>query len=83
MKNKEIESVITVLSELKEDTTVPRNVKLKIENAIKILNDDIEMQIKVSRVLGELEEISEDANLQPYNRTQIWDTISELEKIKS
>ena len=82
MKNKEIRNVVSVLGELKEDFTVPKNVRSKIENTIKILNDDTEMQIKVNRVLNELEEIAEDVNLQPYTRTQIWDAISELEKIK-
>ena len=83
MENKEIRNVVTILSELKEDVTVPKNVRFKIENTIKILNEDTEIQIKVSKVLSALEEISEDVNLQSYTRTQVWDAISELEKIKA
>ena len=82
MENKEIGNVLNILSEVKEDTTVPRNVRMKIENIIKLLNEDVELQIKVSKVLNVLEEVSEDVNLQSYTRTQLWDTISELEKIK-
>ncbi|MAE42984.1 hypothetical protein CMO93_04380 [Candidatus Woesearchaeota archaeon] len=82
MINKEIENVVAVLNSLKEDNTVPKNVRMKIEGAIKILNDDTEMKIKVSKVLSELEEIADDVNLQSYTRTQIWDAISVLEKVK-
>ena len=80
---KELGNIVTLLDELKEDNTVPKNVRLKIEHTIKILNERSEMQIKVNRVLSELEVIADDVNLQPYTRTQIWDAISELEKIKS
>jgi len=82
MANNGMENVLHVLGELKEDNTVPRNVRAKIDEAIKILNDGTDIQIKVSRVLSELEEISDDVNLQSYTRTQIWDAISGLEKVK-
>lgn len=82
MANKEIDSVIGVLNELKEDNTVPKNVRLKIEDAANVLNGDTETEIKISRALNKLEEISEDVNLQQYARTRIWDAISLLEKIK-
>tara|TARA_Y100000310_G_C20560804_1_gene752972 strand:- start:698 stop:955 length:258 start_codon:yes stop_codon:yes gene_type:complete len=82
MVNKETESVVTLLNELKDDHTVPRNVRVRIDDAIKILDEDTEMEIKVSKVLHGLEEIADDVNLQSYTRTQIWDIISSLEKIK-
>jgi len=83
MENKEIGNVMKLLDELKEDTTVPKNVRLKIENSIKILDENKEIEIKVSRVLNVLEEVAEDVNLQAYTRTQIWDLISGLEKVKN
>ncbi|HJN57067.1 MAG: UPF0147 family protein [Candidatus Woesearchaeota archaeon] len=82
MEHKEIEDVIEVLSDLKDDITVPKNVRSKIENTIKILDTDIDTQIKISKVLHELEDISNDTNLQQYTRTQIWNVVSVLEKIK-
>jgi len=82
MVNKGTESVVTLLNELKDDHTVPRNVRVRIDDAIKILDEDTEMEIKVSKVLHGLEEIADDVNLQSYTRTQIWDIISSLEKIK-
>ena len=71
METKEIDVVMSVLNELKEDNTVPKNVRLKIEDAVNILNEDAETEIKVSRVLNKLEEIVDDVNLQPYTTTQI------------
>jgi hypothetical protein len=77
-----IGSIESVLDELKDDVTVPKNVRLKIEKVIEVLNSDLEMQIKVSKALNELEEIADDVNLQSYTRTQIWNVVSILEKIK-
>lgn len=82
MKNAETSNVLEALSELKEDMAVPKNVKLKIEGIVKILNEKTEKNIKISKILNELEEIADDVNLQPYARTKIWDAISSLEKIK-
>ena len=82
MEHKKIDSIEPVLSELKDDATVPKNVRLKIEKVMALLNDKTEMQIKVSKALNELEEITDDVNLQSYTRTQVWNIISVLEKIK-
>ena len=70
------------LSELKDDVTVPKNVRLKIEKIMEMLNEKIEMQIKISKALHELEGIADDTNLKSYTRAQIWNVISVLEKIK-
>ena len=82
MEFKKTEGISPMLSELKEDLTVPKNVRAKIEKVMGILNDKAEMPIKVSKALNELEEVADDVNLQSYTRTQIWNLISALEKIK-
>ena len=81
MEHKEIPGIQPVLAELKDDVTVPKNVRLKIEKVMKLLNGETEMQIKVSKALNELEEIADDVNLQSYTRAQVWNVISLLEKI--
>jgi len=82
MEHKDIGNTEPLLEELKDDVTVPKNVRLKIEKVIEVLKSNMEMSIKVSKVLNELEEIADDVNLQSYTRTQVWDIISTLEKIK-
>lgn len=73
--------VISSLSEIKDDAAVPRNVRTKIESIVSTLNEDTELSIKINKTLNELDEISNDVNLQPYTRTQIWNAISLLEKL--
>ncbi len=82
MEFKKTEGISPMLNELKEDITIPKNVRTKVEKVIEILNDKAEMPIKVSKALNELEEVADDVNLQSYTRTQIWNVISALEKIK-
>ena len=81
MEHKEVGSIEAILSELKDDSTVPKNVRLKIEGVIEVLREKTETHIKVSKALNELEEIADDINLQAYTRTQVWNIISLLEKI--
>lgn len=77
-----ITNIIDALEELTEDNTVPRNVKCKISDIIAILKGDGEdLSIKVNKVLSELDDISDDMNIQPYTRTQIWNIASMLEMI--
>jgi uncharacterized protein len=75
-----IESVIAALSDLHSDSSVPRNVRTKIDFMIATLKQDSELSIKVNRCLSELDEISSDVNLQSYTRTQLWNVMSILEK---
>jgi len=73
--------IIKTLSEVLRDHTVPKNTKARIESIITILSEKTETSIKVNKALHELEEISEDTNLQAFTRTQIWNISSMLEKI--
>ena len=77
----ELDAVMSSLSEIKDDVTVPRNVRTKTESIINALKEDTELSIKINKTLNDLDEISNDVNLQPYTRTQIWNAISLLEKL--
>lgn len=81
MEQEQIKSIESVLNELKDDVTVPKNVKIKVEKVLGIFKDGTEMSIKVSKALNEMEEVADDVNLKSYNRAQIWNVISVLEKI--
>ena len=77
----EVDEVITGLSEIQEDSTVPKNVRAKIELIINALREDTETPIKVNKALNVLDELASDVNLQAYTRTQIWNIMSVLEKL--
>lgn len=83
MQHKEIEEIELLLDDLKDDAAVPKNVRTRIERIIGVLNSNLEMQIKASKALNELEEIADDVNLQSYTRTQVWNAVSILEKINN
>ncbi len=74
--------VIEVINRIKEDKSVPKNILTKLDKMIEILNDDkVDVYIRIDKVLEDLEEISEDSNLQPYIRTQLWNITSLLESV--
>jgi uncharacterized protein (UPF0147 family) len=78
----EIEQIIDAIGELQGDNSVPKNIKAKLQSVATILkNGEEETAVKVNKALDELEEISDDANIQSYTRTQIWNIVSLLESI--
>ena len=75
-------NVKNMLGDIKEDDSVPKNIRSKINEVIcEIGNEDCEVDIKVSRLLNKLEEISEDVNLPSYIRSDILMTIGILSEI--
>ncbi len=77
----EINGILIALTELEQDTAVPRNIKDRIQRTIGTLQGNGELSMKKDRALQELDEIADDINLQPYTRTQIWNIVSMLEKV--
>ena len=76
-----LQSALAALAELEEDQSTPKNVKARISAAIKLLTQDTETSVKVSRALSELEELAADVNMQPHTRTQIFSIVSLLEVV--
>jgi len=81
MTNEKVSEALDALQELKTDNTVPKNIKFKIEDIIKALKDDKEISITINKALNDLDEISDNNNIQPYTRTQIWNVVSILESL--
>jgi uncharacterized protein len=77
------EEIIQALTNLKEDEGVPKNVRSKIDTIISELKDPSDLSTKVGKSLHNLDEISEDLNLPPFIRTQIWNVSSMLEKLNN
>ena len=82
MVSEQLQDILEALEDIKGDTTVPKNVKLKIDEIIGTLKrTDIEISIKVDKSQQELEDISADTNLQTFTRTQLWNVVSLLETL--
>ena len=82
MGEEQLSEIIEGLEEIKQDSTVPKNIKIKIDEILETLRrKDLEISLKVDKVQQELEDISSDANLQPFTRTQLWNVVSLLETL--
>ena len=77
----EINEIIDFLEDLKEDGSVPKNVKEVISKIMVILQEKEEVSIRVNKALHDLDDVADDPNLQSFTRMQIWNVVSMLEKI--
>jgi uncharacterized protein (UPF0147 family) len=78
-----LNELIEMITELTEDSSVPRNVKDKLKSINSILTDESrEKYISINEAKDILAEISEDQNLQTFSRTQLWNISSMLEEIR-
>ena len=82
MNEEIIDEVCEILEYIMENTTVPRNIREVASNSKDMLMDEeMEDSIKVSTVLGNLDEISNDPNIPVHARTLIWEILSKLESV--
>ncbi len=77
----ELDSIISLLDSLIEDTSVPRNVRTSIARAKESLKNG-DFAAGVSGAIYALDEVSNDINLPMHGRTTIWNLLSELEALK-
>jgi hypothetical protein len=77
------ETVIPFIEQVANDRSVPRNIRSKCEEAVKILNDEKqEVGIRINTVISTMDDISNDPNIPTYTRTQIWNIVSALESMQ-
>lgn len=75
-----LEPIANALKQVVEDRSVPSNIKEDCRECIEILDDeDEELSVKVNSCTSILDEVSNDANIPMYTRTQIWNIVSMLE----
>ncbi|WP_406536401.1 UPF0147 family protein [Methanobrevibacter sp.] len=80
--NSQIEEVCEILEYIADNNTVPRNIREAAGDSSALLKDEEQDQsIRISTVLGKLDEISNDPNIPVHARTLIWEVLSKLESI--
>ena len=78
-----IKQVAEIMESIIEDTTVPRNIRNKInESKEKILSKEGEVNVNLSSAIYLIDEISNDINMPFHTRTELWSILSELESVK-
>jgi Uncharacterized protein conserved in archaea len=80
-REEKIKQIISLMDLMLEDMSVPRNVKKSVEDAKKRLLEKGDPTVRAGAAVYYLEEMSEDINLPPHARTQIWQILSALESI--
>ncbi|OIO26904.1 hypothetical protein COX85_01215 [Candidatus Micrarchaeota archaeon CG_4_10_14_0_2_um_filter_55_9] len=78
----DLDPIIEMLSELSNDTAVPRNVRTKISDAKKKLVENEDKVAAMSSAVYDLDAVSNDINMPAHARTLIWNILSELEALK-
>ena len=82
MSNQNIDEVCDILEYITNENSVPRNIREAANESNKLLKDDEKDQsVRISTVLGKLDEISNDPNIPVHARTLIWEVLSKLEAI--
>jgi uncharacterized protein (UPF0147 family) len=80
-RDEKIRQIVTLIEMVLEDMSVPRNVKRAMEDAKRRLNEKEDPVVRAGGAIYSLEGLSEDVNLPPHARTQIWQILSALESI--
>jgi hypothetical protein len=77
------DKIIPLLQQVASDRTVPRNVRSKVENSIKVLQDSKEdIRVRIGTVIADLDEVANDPNIPMYTRTQVWNIVTALEAMR-
>lgn len=75
-----LEPTIESLENVAEDSSVPNNIRENCEECIEILKEkDEDLSVRINSCTSILDEVSNDANIPMYTRTQIWNIVSMLE----
>ncbi len=77
-----IKQCVDVLTRIKDDDTVPRNIRRSADSVKNILLDTKESPaVRAASSISILDEISNDPNIPLHTRTLIWNIASQLETI--
>ncbi len=80
----EVREVIETIREVLDDPTLQKNIKQKLDAVIRELStaDKGNIKLKVDKCVNDLEEVTNDANVQSFVRTQVWGIVSMLESLE-
>jgi len=82
MSEEQLLNIVESITEIESDSTVPKNIKKKLNETSKILrNPEEDESIKISKAIDVLQELLDDQNMQSYTRTQILNLLSGLEMV--
>lgn len=80
--SEKIRQILSVLDELAEDSSVPRNIRKGAKESKKLILDENEdRDLRLASAIFILDELANDPNIPLHGRTLIWNIISQLETV--
>ena len=77
-----LQPVLESLTELADDSTVPRNIRRGATNAREaLLKPRVALDVRIASAVYVLDDLANDPNLPTHGRTAIWSIISNLESL--
>ncbi len=74
--------VIELINIVLEDGMIPKNVKSALKKAKEVLNDNSkDLNVRLSSAIYIIEKVTDEPNLMPHARTNIWNILSRLESL--
>ena len=78
-----IERILSSLSQLSEDSSVPRNVRRGAQSAREELTKaSAALDVRIASAVYVLDDLANDPNLPTHGRTAIWSIMSNLESLQ-
>ncbi len=78
-----IDQATSMLGQISEDTTTPRNIRRAAKESIDALQTgEVTHAVKASNAVSILDDVLQDPNMPPYTRVKLWNVMSLLEAIK-
>jgi hypothetical protein len=83
MAKTKLEQIITMMEQVENDTSIPKNVRKAVTDAKeKLRSGEGDLRTRASSAIYLLDEVSNDINMPMHARTQIWTIMGALETVK-
>lgn len=76
-----VSEISDMVGSLLNDTSIPKNIRRALQEAKERLDGTDEDNVKISAAIYLIESITEDINMPPHARTQVWAIMSALESL--
>lgn len=83
-QNKEsMKRAIETLEQITSSNSTPKTIKKSITDlVIELKNSEYSLSVRAANTISLLDDVTQDANMPSYVRTQLWQAVSKLESIR-
>ena len=80
---KRLKEISSLMEPVLDDTSVPRNIRQVVSNTKdKIMQNCEDINVNIATAVYMLDEVTNDINMPFHTRTEIWNIVSGLEKLR-